>query len=124
MQYMLLSCFDESSWETLSDERKQAITREYGAVIQQLLHSGHFRGGGRLHPTSAATTVRMQHGKIVISDGPFAETKEQFGGYHLIECKDLDEAIGIAGRFPTLPAGGAIEIRPLVLSEHDDAVCG
>ncbi len=121
MQYMLLSCFDESSWEKLSDQRKEAITREYGAVIQQLARSGHLRGGGRLHPTSLATTVRMQHGKIVLTDGPFAETKEQFGGYHLIECKDLDEAIGIAGRFPTLPAGGAIEVRPVAVPEHDHA---
>ena len=122
MQYMLLCCFDESSWEKLSDQRKEAIMRDYGAVIQSLVDSGRFRGGGRLHPTAAATTVRMRNGKMVLTDGPFAETKEQFGGYHVIECKDLDEAISIAGRIPTLPAGGAIEVRPVAAPEQDLSV--
>ena len=123
MQYMLLCCFDESSWEKLSDQHKEAIMRDYGAVIQSLVDSGRFRGGGRLHPTAAATTVRMRNGKMVLTDGPFAETKEQFGGYHVIECKDLDEAISIAGRIPTLPAGGAIEVRPVAAPEQDLSVC-
>ncbi len=121
MQYMLLCCFDESSWEKLSDPHKEAIMRDYGAVIQSLVSSG---GGGRLHPTAAATTVRMKNGKMVLTDGPFAETKEQFGGYHVIECKDLDEAISIAGRIPTLPVGGAIEVRPVAAPEQDLSVCG
>lgn len=122
MQYLLLCCFDESSWEKLSDQHKEVIMRDYGAVIQSLVKSGHFRGGGRLHPTAAATTVRMRNGKMVLTDGPFAETKEQFGGYHVIECKDLDEAISIAGRIPTLPAGGAIEVRPVAVPEQDLSV--
>ena len=108
--------------EKVFDRRKVAITREYGAVIQQFAKSGHFRWIGRLHRTLAVSTVRMQHGKIVLSDGPFAETKEQFGGYHLIEFEDLDEAIGIAERMPTLPAGGTIELRPVTVLEHDHAV--
>ena len=112
MQYMLMCCFDEYSWEKLSDVQKARIMQEYGELIQDLVKSGQLRGGGQLHPTIAATTVRMKNGKLAFTDGPFAETKEQVGGYHLVECNDLDEAMSIAARIPTLPAGGAIEVRP------------
>jgi hypothetical protein len=112
MQYMLMCCFDESRWATLPDEEKRAIMTEYGQVIDDLVESGRLRAGGRLHPTSTATTVRRKNGKLVVTDGPFAETKEQLGGYHLVECEGLDEAIAIAARIPTHPAGGAIEVRP------------
>ncbi len=112
MHYMLMCCFNESAWAGMPDDRKNAIMREYGALIQSLAESGHLRSGGQLRPTSSAATVRMKNGKPMISDGPFAETKEQLGGYHVIDCKDLDEAIAIAARIPTLPAGGAIEVRP------------
>lgn len=117
MQYMLMCCFDEYAWEQLPHMEKDRIMREYGAVIQGLIKSGQFRGGGQLHPTSVATTVRMKQGKTILTDGPFAETKEQFGGYHLVECQNLDEAIAIASRIPTLSAGGAIEVRPIAMSE-------
>jgi hypothetical protein len=117
MQYMLMCCFDENAWERLSEGQKDKIMKEYGEVIQSLVKSGQFRGGGQLHPTSSATTVRMKNGAPVVTDGPFAETKEQLGGYHLIECRDLDEAISIAARIPTLPAGGAIEVRPVAMPE-------
>lgn len=117
MLYMLMCCFDEKAWEKLSESEKSKIMREYGDVVQGLIKGGQLRGGGQLHPTSTATTVRMKSGKTVLTDGPFAETKEQLGGYHLIECTDLDEAISIAARIPTLPAGGAIEVRPLVIVE-------
>ncbi|MFO0700583.1 MAG: YciI family protein [Nitrospira sp.] len=113
MHYMLMCCFEEKAWETLSRAERSKIMQEYGAVIQGLIKSGQLRGGGQLHPTSDATTVRIKNGKTVLTDGPFAETKEQLGGYHLIECKDLDEAISIAASIPTLPAGGAVEVRPL-----------
>ena len=116
MQYLLMCCFDEKAWERLSDAQKHTIMCEYGEVIQDLVRRGQFRGGAQLLPTAAATTIRIKHGKTILSDGPFAETKEQFGGYHLIECRDLDEAIAIAGRIPTLPAGGAIEVRPLAMT--------
>ena len=117
MQYMLMCCFDEYAWEALSDVQKDKIMREYGELIQDLVKSGRFRGGGQLHPTAAATTVRMKNGKLVFTDGPFAETKEQLGGYHLVECHDLDEAMSIASRIPTLSAGGAIEVRPVAVPE-------
>ena len=68
---------------------------------------------GKLKPSAAATTVRASGGKPTLTDGPFAETKEQLGGYHLVECKDLDEALSIAKRIPTIPYGGAVEVRAL-----------
>ena len=113
MQYMLMCCFDEKAWTRLPDSETDRIMRECGALIQSFVKSGQFRGGGQLRSTSSATTVRMRGGKLALTDGPFAETKEQLGGYHLVECRDLDEALSIAARIPTLPAGGAIEVRPL-----------
>jgi hypothetical protein len=114
MQYLLMCCFDEERWAQMPNAQKDQIMQEYDAFIQSLVKSGHFRASAKLQPTSMATTVREQHGKRLITDGPFAETKEQFGGYHLIECQDLDEALAIAGRIPTLRVGGVIEVRPVV----------
>ena len=113
MQYMLMCCIDEKAWTQFADSERDRIMREYGALIQSLVKSGELCGGGQLRSTSSATTVRMKGGKLALTDGPFAETKEQLGGYHLVDCKDLDEALSIAARIPTLPAGGAIEVRPL-----------
>ena len=117
MQYMLMCCFEEKAWENLSEAERDTIMREYGTVIQSLIKSGRLRGGGQLQPTATATTVRMTEGKTILTDGPFVETKEQLGGYHVVECEDLDEAIAIASSIPTLPAGGAIEVRPLAIVE-------
>ena len=114
MQYMLLCCFDEERWAQMPDAQKDQIMREYNAFIQGIVRSGHYRAGAKLQPTSMATTVRQQEGKRVATDGPFAETKEQLGGYHLVECQDRDEAMAIAGRIPTLRVGGSIEVRPVV----------
>lgn len=117
MRYMLLCCFNEQIWTTLPDEQRDRIMRDYGALIRDLIASGRLRGGGQLHQTTSATTVRMQNGKTVTTDGPFAETKEQLGGYHLLECQTLDEALSIAARIPTLSAGGVVEVRPILSSE-------
>jgi hypothetical protein len=114
MQYLLMCCFDETRWGQLPNAQREQIMQEYREFMQAIVKSGHFRGGAKLQPTSMATTVRQRNGKLVITDGPFAETKEQLGGYHLVECQDLDEALAIAGRIPTLPVGGVIEVRPLV----------
>ena len=113
MQYMLMCCFDEKVWTKLPDEDKESIMREYGELMQSLAKRGSLCGSGKLRSSSSATTVRMKSGKPIFTDGPFAETKEQLGGYHLVECHDLDEALSIAIRIPTLPVGGAIEVRPL-----------
>jgi hypothetical protein len=114
MQYLLMCCFDEERWTQMPNAQKDQIMQEYDAFLQSLVKSGHFRASVQLQPTSMATTVREQHGKRLITDGPFAETKEQVGGYHLIECQDLDEALAIAGGIPTLRVGGVIEVRPVV----------
>jgi hypothetical protein len=113
MQYLLLCCFDEERWANLPESRRDEIMREYGAWKQDVIKHGQHLAGAKLQPTSSATTVRARNGKPVFTDGPFAETKEQLGGYHLIECRDLDEALSLARRIPTLDAGGAIEVRPL-----------
>jgi hypothetical protein len=81
--------------------------------VQSIVKSGHYLAGAKLQSSATATTVRGRNGKPVLTDGPFAETKEQLGGYHLVECKDLDEALSIAKRIPTIRVGGTIEVRPL-----------
>jgi hypothetical protein len=111
MQYMLMCCFDETAWNNLPDAQKDRIMQDYGDWVQKLVDAGHFRGGAKLHSAPSAKTVRMKNGKAVFTDGPFAETKEQLGGYHLIECSDLNEAMTIAARIPTLTAGGTVEVR-------------
>ena len=111
MQYMLMCCFDETAWNNLADAQKDKIMQDYGDWVQTLVNAGHFRGGAKLHSASSAKTVRMKNGRTVLTDGPFAETKEQVGGYHLIDCTGLDEAMSIAARIPTLPVGGTVEVR-------------
>ena len=113
MRYLMLCCFDEKRWNAIPESQRNAIMRDYGALLQSLGQSGQHLATGKLQPTATATTVRSRNGKPIVSDGPFAETKEQLGGYHLIECKNLDEAISIAKRFPTLLFGGAVEVRAL-----------
>ena len=113
MQYLLMCCFDENLWARIPDSQRDEIMREYGEFHQGLVDSGHYVGGAKLGASATATTVRAKNGKPIITDGPFAETKEQLGGYHLVECRDLDVAISIAMRIPTLRAGGSVEVRPL-----------
>jgi hypothetical protein len=114
MQYMLMCCFDETLWAQMPEAQKDKIMQEYGAFIQGIVKSGHLRASTKLQPSAMATTLREKNGKLVTIDGPFAESKEQLGGYHLVECRDLDEAMAIAGRIPTLRVGGSIEVRPVV----------
>jgi hypothetical protein len=113
MKYLLFCCFDERRWDAIPEPQRDAIMRDYGALLESIGKSGQHLATGKLQPTASATTVRSRNGKPVLSDGPFAETKEQVGGYHLVECRDLDEAISIAKRIPTLPYGGAVEVRAL-----------
>ena len=113
MQYMLMCCVDEELWARVPEAQRGKIMREYEELIQAIEKSGHLRASVKLGPSSTSTTVRERDGKTVITDGPFAETKEQLGGYHVVECKDLDEAISIAVRIPTLRVGGSIDVRPV-----------
>jgi hypothetical protein len=113
MQYLLLIYGAESDWEKLSEAEKQKIYAQYGELMQSLKQSGNRLGGHELQPISTATTVRIRNGKKSVTDGPFAETKEQLGGYILVEAKDLDEALTIAARIPSVHSG-SIEVRPVV----------
>ena len=113
MKYLLLIYDNEQEWGALSDAEKQKIYMEYGKLREELVANSQFLAGSQLAPTSTATSVRVRDDKQMVTDGPFAETHEQLGGYFLIEAKDLDEAIGIAGRVPSARMG-TIEVRPLV----------
>jgi hypothetical protein len=113
MQYLLMCCFDEKQWGKMPESQRDEIMQEYGEFVQSIVKSGHYLAGAKLQSSSTARTVRGRNGKPVLTDGPFAETKEQLGGYHLVECKDLDEALSIAKRIPTIRLGGTIEVRPL-----------
>ena len=116
MRYMLLVYSRESEMERLSPEEDQRIRAGHWAVMDQTAKQGIFRGAEPLKPTATATTVRIQNGKPLITDGPFAETKEQLAGYYILDCKDLDEAIAWAEKIPTACQGsaGCIEIRPIL----------
>jgi len=110
MQYMLL-IYETEGRERGSQEYAQ-LMREYMAFTEDIVKSGNFKAGDALEMTSSATTVRVRNGKTVATDGPFAETKEQLGGYYLVDAKDLDEAIALAARIPAACAG-SIEVRPI-----------
>lgn len=113
MKYMLLIHDDEQGWAKLSDAERQKIYAEYGQFGQSVKASGNYLAGAQLQPTTTATSVRVRDGKRLVTDGPFAETREQLGGYYLVEAKNLDEAIGIAARIPSA-SFGTIEVRPVV----------
>jgi hypothetical protein len=117
MQCLLLCCFDEALWAKLPEAEQARIMDEYGKLIHELKSSGRLLAGAKLDDIATAVTVREKNGEPQITDGPFSETKEQLGGYHLVECKDRDDAVSIAQRIPTLPAGGTIEVRPVLFLE-------
>lgn len=110
MKYMLLIYQDE---QTLDEAARQDCYKESTQVAHDIAANGQYLGASPLQPTSTATSVRVRHGKRLVTDGPFAETREQLGGYYLIDAGDLDVAIEIAGRIPGA-RWGTIEIRPLV----------
>ena len=114
MQYLLLIYRSEAELSRMEAAERQKMTADYGAFTQSIVQSGHFKAGDGLQPTTTATTVRVRDGKILTTDGPFAETREQLGGYYLIEARDLDAAIGIAARIPGAK-DGSIEVRPIMI---------
>jgi hypothetical protein len=113
MRYMLLIYRDEKVYERLSVQERGKIFQEAFDYSEALRPGGFYQGGEPLEPTSTATTVRMQNGKALLTDGPFAETKEQLAGYTIVEAKDLDEALAFATRHPLVKAGFSIELRPI-----------
>jgi hypothetical protein len=112
VQYALLIYGSGEGWEQLSKEEQEAQTHEYMALSQRR----ETRGGAELGDLASATTVRVDNGETLTTDGPFAETKEYLGGFYLVECDNLDDAIAFAARIPAARNGGAIEVRPVV--EH------
>ena len=115
MKYMLLIHDVEVDWARMSEAEIAPVMAEYRKLSEELRAGGQFLGGAQLQPTGSATSVRIRDGKRLVTDGPFAETREQLGGYFLIEARNLDEAIAIAARVPSARFG-TIEVRPLVES--------
>jgi hypothetical protein len=114
MQYLLLIYRSKAELGKMDAAAGKQMTAEYGAFTQSIIQSGHFKAGDGLQPSTTATTVRVRDGKILTTDGPFAETREQLGGYYLVEAKDLDAALGIAARIPGAKTG-SIEVRPIMI---------
>jgi hypothetical protein len=113
MEYLLLIYTNETEARSRSAEENGKMFAEYGEFTRSVIQSGHYKGGNPLESVTTATTVRVRDGKQFVTDGPFAETREQLGGYYLIEAKDLDEARGIAARIPGARYG-SIEVRPIM----------
>jgi hypothetical protein len=116
MQYLMLIYSQESNYMKMTPQEQAAMSAEFGKYTEEITKSGKFRGGNRLAPIASATTVRVRDGKRVITDGPFAETKEQLAGFYLVDANDLDEAISLAARIPGARTG-SIEVRPIVARE-------
>ena len=117
MQYLLLIYDAEADWVKLTPAEQGAMYQEYGQFTREITEKGKFVGGSQLKPIASATTVRVRGGKRVVTDGPFAETKEQLGGYYLVNANDLDEAIAMAAQIPSARTG-SIEVRPLAVREQ------
>jgi hypothetical protein len=113
MQYMLLIYDDEQAWGGLPEDERNSLYAEYGAFTTELRDKGALVSADQLQPTSAATTVRVRKGDQLVTDGPFAETKEQLGGYYLVDVESLDEALEWAAKLPSARYG-SIEVRPVV----------
>ena len=113
MKYLCLIYDDEKLYETMTKEEGDAFMGEYFAFTEGAKASGHYIAGEALQPVSTATTIRIRNGKMSTTDGPFAETKEQLGGFYLVEAKDLNEALQVAAKIPSVKIG-SIEVRPVV----------
>ena len=112
MRYILLIYANETEWESKSPAEQEAVVREHGVLDDELVKAGKWKACDALQPTRTATTVRVREGKRLVTGGPFAETREQLGGFYVVDARDLDDAIAVASRLP--PARwGAIEVRPL-----------
>jgi hypothetical protein len=113
MKYMLLIYNEEKAWTQFTEAQRQHFLGEFMKFTESIKSAGQWVSSSQLQSISAATSVRVRDGKRLVTDGPFAETREQLGGYYLIDVKNLDEAIAIAARVPSV-TGGTVEVRPLV----------
>ena len=114
MKYVLLIYDEEKTWENMTADETRVMMPEYFAFTQSIKEAGQYRAGEALQPTATATTVRVRGGKLQTTDGPFAETREQLGGFYLVDAANLDEAIALAARIPSARLG-SIEVRPVVV---------
>src|SRR5256885_6711522 len=117
MKYLCLIYDDMSKWASMPADASRAMNAEYQAFTDGIRKSGHYLGGEALQPVQTATTVRVRNGKVSTTDGPFAETKEQLGGFYFIEARDLNDAIQVASRIPSARTG-SIEVRPIWESQR------
>jgi hypothetical protein len=113
VKYMLLICRDEPMWDKMSASERQEIYGKIVEISDELTARGQYLGGSPLFPSSSATSVRVRDGRRLVTDGPFAETREQLGGFYMVEAKDLDEAIAFAAQIPAARTG-SIEVRPIM----------
>src|SRR5688572_30919955 len=113
MQYLLLIYNNEKVWETMPEDEQKKNYGLYAKFSEEITAAGNYKGGEALQPVSTATTVRVRKGKMSTTDGPFAETKEQLGGYYLIEAKDLNDALQVAAKIPSARTG-SVEVRPIM----------
>ena len=113
MQYMLLIYDNEKMWPSMDEKERNALMGEYYAFTEEVKKAGKLVAGDALQATNTASTVRVRNGKALTTEGPFAETKEQLGGYYLVEAKDLDEAMALAAKIPSARFG-SIEVRPVM----------
>ena len=111
MQYLLMMYGDEAAMGSSTPEQGKAMGEAYVRFTQDIVKSGHLKGGDKLKLSNTATTIRRGDGKSLTTDGPFAETREQLSGYYIVEAKDLDEALMIAGKIPF--SAGAVEVGPI-----------
>ena len=112
MHYMCLIYDDEDVWNGLPEDERNALYGEYTSFTESIREGGQYVQADQLQPISTATTVRVRDGKTLVTDGPFAETKEQLGGYYVLECENIDEAIAYAAKIPTAESG-SVEVRPV-----------
>jgi hypothetical protein len=112
MQYLLLIYANEAETAAMNPKDRESMMADYTEFTKSIIQGGQFKAGDRLKPVSAASTVRVRNDKVLTTDGPFAETREQLGGYYLVEAKNIDEAIAIAARIPGARYG-SIEVRPV-----------
>jgi hypothetical protein len=121
MKYLCLIYDPEAKLAQMSQKEGEKIMNDYFAFTEDIKRSGHYVAGEALHPVATATTIRMRNGRLATTDGPFAETKEQLGGFYLIEARDLNDAIQVASRIPSVHTG-SVEIRPIVDFSQPDAM--
>jgi hypothetical protein len=118
VQYVCLIYTDEQVAQRMGEEERDRLHEDYFAFTESIQQSGNFVAGDALEPVATATTVRVRNGETLVTDGPFAETKEQLGGYYVIEARDADEALALAARIPGAQHG-SIEVRPIVVFEEE-----